>query len=81
MSNIPPKPNDKRTKRYKEWVAKSNKAFTRVCPKLVMNTDKGIADLKSYVAFLKQKNLIKEWNGVAPNSVTGDSQAEQSVHF
>ena len=22
MSNIPPKPNDKRTKRYKEWVAK-----------------------------------------------------------
>ena len=46
-----------------------------------MNTDKGIADLKSYVAFLKQKNLIKEWNGVAPNSVTGDSQAEQSVHF
>ena len=66
---------------YKEWVAKSNKAFTRVCPKLVMNTDKGIADLKSYVAFLKQKNLIKEWNGVAPNSVTGDSQAEQSVHF
>ena len=25
MNNIPPKPNDKRTKRYKEWVAKYEK--------------------------------------------------------
>ena len=25
MNKIPPKPNDKRTKRYKEWVAKYEK--------------------------------------------------------
>ena len=25
MTKIPPKPNDKRTKRYKEWVAKYEK--------------------------------------------------------
>ena len=57
---------------YKEWVDKQNKAFTRVCPKLVMNTEKGIADLKSYVAFLKQKNLIKEYDGIPKNNTMND---------
>ena len=45
----------------KEWNDKQGKAFKRVCPKIVMNTTDGMADLKSYVAFLKQKNLIKEY--------------------
>ena len=48
---------------YKEWVADKGKAYTRVCPKIVMNTTKGIADLKSYVAFLRQKGILKEYTG------------------
>ena len=31
MNKIPPKPNDKRTKRYKEWVAKYEKESSGVC--------------------------------------------------
>ena len=50
---------------YKEWIADKGKAYTRVCPKIVMNTTKGIADLKSYVAFLRQKNILKEYTGEA----------------
>ena len=52
---------------WKQWVEKDGKAYTRVCPKIVMNTTKGMADLKSYVAFLKQKNLIKEHTGETPS--------------
>tara|TARA_Y100000593_G_C4248518_1_gene305927 strand:+ start:469 stop:1089 length:621 start_codon:yes stop_codon:yes gene_type:complete len=53
---------------YKEWVDKAGKAYTRVCPKVVLNTEKGKADLKSYVAFLRQKNIIKEYTGENPTS-------------
>jgi len=61
---------------YKEWIDSKDKAYTRVCPKVVMNTEKGIADLKSYVAFLKQKNILKEYNG---ESVKSESSKKSST--
>ena len=63
---------------YKEWIDSKDKAYTRVCPKIVMNTEKGIADLKSYVAFLKQKNIIKEYNGEARSSLSKETATSQS---
>ena len=64
---------------WKEWVEKKGKAYTRVCPKIVMNTDKGIADLKSYVAFLKQKNLLKEYTGNSEGVTPTNTEASQQV--
>ena len=64
---------------YKEWVESKDKAYTRVCPKIVMNTEKGMADLKSYVAFLKQKNIIKEYNGESKTASQVDSSASSNL--
>lgn len=61
---------------YKEWNDKQGKAFKRVCPKVVLNTNDGMADLKSYVAFLKQKNLIKEYvEGSSSDNVSSASSS------
>lgn len=68
---------------YKEWVADKKKAYTRVCPKVVLNTEKGISDLKSYVGFLRQKNIIKEYTGEPPQGteaeITGSASSQSST--
>ena len=67
---------------YKEWIADKGKAYTRVCPKIVMNTSKGITDLKSYVAFLRQKGILKEYTGeTAQEGATPSSANQSSVPF
>ena len=47
---------------YKEWSEQDQKAWTRVCPKLVMNDSDGRVDLESYVQFMKSKGFIKEYD-------------------
>ena len=66
---------------YKEWVADKGKAYTRVCPKIVMNTTKGITDLKSYIAFLRQKNILKEYTGETTQEGNPPSSTNLSVPF
>ena len=66
---------------YKEWVADKGKAYTRVCPKIVMNTTKGIADLKSYVAFLRQKNILKEYTGESTQAGDTPSSTSNQIPF
>ena len=66
---------------YKEWIADKGKAYTRVCPKIVMNTTKGIADLKSYVAFLRQKNILKEYTGEATQEGDTPSSTSSQIPF
>ena len=46
---------------YKEWNKDKQKAYTRVSPKIVKNDTRGHTDLKSYIAFLRQKGLLKEY--------------------
>ena len=66
---------------YKEWIADKGKAYTRVCPKIVMNTTKGIADLKSYVAFLRQKNILKEYTGDTVQEGDTPSSTSSQIPF
>lgn len=61
---------------YKEWSEKDQKAWTRVCPKLVKNDENGKVDLESYVSFMKGKNLIKEYDPNAqPTKSVSPSQS------
>tara|TARA_R100000781_G_scaffold101489_4_gene64987 strand:- start:59 stop:673 length:615 start_codon:yes stop_codon:yes gene_type:complete len=56
---------------YKKEPTKEGKSYTEVYPRLVPNTEKGRAELESYIAFLKGKNLIKEFDeSTAPNGVS-----------
>lgn len=50
---------------YKEWSEKDQKAWTRVCPKIVKNDENGRVDLESYVSFMKTKGHIKEYDGTS----------------
>ena len=56
---------------YKSEPKDGGQSYTRVLPRLVMNTDAGKADLESYVAFMKTKGHLKE---VDPNAVTDKDQ-------
>jgi hypothetical protein len=63
---------------YKEPGRKDpSKAYTTVYPRLVANNDKGRAELESYIAFLKGKNLIKEadYNALPKNGSTPQAEA------
>ncbi len=56
---------------YKSEPKDGGQSYTRVLPKLVMNTEAGKKDLESYVAFMKQKGHLKE---VDPNAVVDAEQ-------
>ena len=55
---------------YKEQPKKGqDKAYTRVANSIMVNNPKGKEKLTERIAFLKSKNVIKEYNGV-PNTPT-----------
>tara|TARA_R100000655_G_scaffold40080_1_gene75650 strand:- start:492 stop:1097 length:606 start_codon:yes stop_codon:yes gene_type:complete len=47
---------------YKEWNEKERKAYTRVVPKLVRNTESEKKDFQGYINFCKGKGVIKEYD-------------------
>ncbi len=48
---------------YKEWNDKEGKAYTRVVPKIVRNTEAEKKDFQGYINFCKGKGVIKEYDG------------------
>ena len=60
---------------YKSEPKDGGQSYTRVLPRLVLNTDAGLKDLESYVVFMKQKGHLKE---VDPNAVTDKDQVSLS---
>ena len=68
---------------YKKQPGKDGKSYTEAYPRLVPNTEKGRAELESYIAFLKSKNLIKEFDGETPssNGVSPTANAGEPTQF
>ena len=68
---------------YKKQPGKDGKSYTEAYPRLVPNTEKGRAELESYIAFLKGKNLIKEFDGETPssNGVSPTANAGEPTQF
>ena len=60
---------------YKSQPKDGGQSYTRILPRLVMNTDAGKKDLVSYVAFMKQKGHLKE---IDPNTVVDAEQVSLS---
>lgn len=47
---------------YKQWNENDQKAYTRVARRIEKNTTQGKADLESWIAFMKEKGYLKEWD-------------------
>ena len=45
---------------YKKWNEKAGKAYTNVCPKIVLNDERGRNDLDSYIKYMKANKFIVE---------------------
>ena len=66
---------------YKKWNEKAGKAYTTVCPKIVLNNPHGCNDLESYVKYMKANKFIVEHedtqkpvsNGDMTSTTTGSS--------
>jgi len=62
---------------YKEVSKKDpSKSYTTVYPKLTPNTAAGMKDLEGYIAFIKSKGLIREWDGKSSTKPVSNGEGD-----
>ena len=64
---------------YKEWNDKEGKAYTRVVPKIVRNTEAEKQDFQGYINFCKGKGVIKEYDGNSPKDSASSNSGNTST--